>query len=439
MSNTVVKDVEEISSLIWFRNDLRTQDHTGLYHALKQSKKIIAVYCFNPDNFKFNSLGFPKIDSFRAKFLLESVQSLKDELKKINITLVIGFDKPKNLISSIIKSHKINRVYLQEEWTYEEINEDNFLNDQSIDLFKFNDQFLFHPDDIDLNNISNVFTNFRKYCEKKSNVRECFVLNTKMNDTNLIEKEYNIPSFKELGLNEFNFDDRTAFPFKGGYSEGIKRINYYLWESKKVSFYKKTRNGLIGKDYSSKLSSWLANGSLSPRIIYHAIKDYEFKIEKNQSTYWMIFELIWRDFFKYIFRINGNKIFKIGGILEKNYQWSQDKILFEEWINGKTPEPFINANMLELKNTGWMSNRGRQNVASYLSKENKIDWRWGAKYFESKLIDYDVHSNYGNWMYVSGVGNDPRDRKFNIKFQAERYDPNNKFQNLWLQEKLSLF
>ena len=95
--------------------------------------------------------------------------------------------------------------------------------------------------------------------------------------------------------------------------------------------------------------------------------------------------------------------------------------------------------MLELKHTGWMSNRGRQNVASYLAKENKIDWRWGAKYFESKLIDYDVHSNYGNWMYVSGVGNDPRDRKFNIKFQAERYDQNNKFQNLWLQEKLSLF
>ena len=130
---------------------------------------------------------------------------------------------------------------------------------------------------------------------------------------------------------------------------------------------------------------------------------------------------------------------RVGGILDKNYKWIHDKKLFENWINGKTPEPFVNANMLELKHTGWMSNRGRQNVASYLSKENNIDWRWGAKYFESKLIDYDVHSNYGNWMYVSGVGNDPRDRKFNIKFQAERYDPNNKFQNLWLQEKLSLF
>ena len=83
-----------------------------------------------------------------------------------------------------------------------------------------------------------------------------------------------------------------------------------------------------------------------------------------------------------------------------------------------------------------MSNRGRQNVASFLSKQMKIDWRWGAQYFESMLIDYDVHSNYGNWMYNAGVGNDPRDRVFNVRLQAERYDPNNKYQNLWLQNTL---
>ena len=92
--------------------------------------------------------------------------------------------------------------------------------------------------------------------------------------------------------------------------------------------------------------------------------------------------------------------------------------------------------MIELKETGWMSNRGRQNVASYLAKDLFIDWRIGATYFESLLIDYDVHSNYGNWMYVSGVGNDPRDRKFNVNMQAERYDNNGKFRKLWLQKTL---
>ncbi|NNL09618.1 MAG: DASH family cryptochrome, partial [Croceitalea sp.] len=106
------------------------------------------------------------------------------------------------------------------------------------------------------------------------------------------------------------------------------------------------------------------------------------------------------------------------------------------WINGKTAESFVNANMIELSLTGWMSNRGRQNVASYWSKQLKQDWRIGASYFESMLIDYDVHSNWGNWMYNSGVGNDPRNRTFNIKTQAERYDPHGKYQKLWLQQRL---
>ena len=92
--------------------------------------------------------------------------------------------------------------------------------------------------------------------------------------------------------------------------------------------------------------------------------------------------------------------------------------------------------MIELKKTGWMSNRGRQNVASYFAKELKLDWRIGAAYFEAMLLDYDVHSNYGNWMYVAGVGNDPRDRKFNTKLQAERYDTNGEFRRVWLQPRL---
>ena len=168
-------------------------------------------------------------------------------------------------------------------------------------------------------------------------------------------------------------------------------------------------------------------------MIYWEIKNYEKKIKKNQSTYWLIFELIWRDYFKYISLKHGNKIFMVEGILEKKYNWKTDRTLFLEWAEGKTAESFVNANMLELKKTGWMSNRGRQNVASFFAKDMKMDWRIGAAYFESLLIDYDVHSNYGNWMYVSGVGNDPRDRKFDVNWQSKRYDPNNLFQDLWLK------
>ena len=237
----------------------------------------------------------------------------------------------------------------------------------------------------------------------------------------------------DLGLDNFEPDTRSAFPFKGGEDEAKNRIQEYFWNNRDLEKYKETRNGLIGKDYSSKLSAWLANGSISPRQIYYQVKKYEKEIKSNQSTYWLIFELIWRDFFKYISLKHGNKIFQLKGILENDLEWNRNQEKFEEWIQGKTKEDFVNANMKEIAATGFMSNRGRQNVNSFWAKELKQDWRMGARYFESLLIDYDVHSNWGNWMYNSGVGNDPRDRKFNIKSQAERYDPNKEYQDLWLK------
>ena len=254
--------------------------------------------------------------------------------------------------------------------------------------------------------------------------------------TNLLEDTETISSYTLNQPQKAIKDFRTAFPFVGGENQALDRLDYYFWQTQKLSYYKKTRNGLVGKDYSSKFSPWLANGSISARTIFHQITKYEQEITKSQDTYWLIFELIWRDYFKYISLKHENKIFHLGGILQKNYTWNNDPSLVRKWIDGKTSQPFVNANMLELKQTGWMSNRGRQNVASYFAKSLKLDWRIGAAYFESMLIDYDVHSNYGNWMYVAGVGNDPRDRVFNIDVQAKRYDTDGKFQKQWLQTQL---
>ena len=236
-----------------------------------------------------------------------------------------------------------------------------------------------------------------------------------------------------MGFDDFQNHAKSAFPFKGGETNALQRLQNYFFETKKLGVYKKTRNGLIGADFSSKFSPWLANGSLSAKTIYWEIKRFETDYFKNESTYCLIFELMWRDYFKYISLKHQNDIFKIGGIYQKEYNWNKDEKTIQNWIEGTTNEPFVNANMIELKKTGWMSNRGRQNVASYFSKNLELDWRIGASYFESMLIDYDVHSNYGNWMYASGVGNDPRDRKFNIKLQAERYDDTGKYQSMWLQ------
>ena len=287
-----------------------------------------------------------------------------------------------------------------------------------------------------IENLPEIFTVFRKACEKNSEVRPCTPEPRK-----LAVKNDQIPSnapltLQELGYTPFDTHPNSAFRFQGGSGAASERLNHYFWTTKKLSYYKKTRNGLLGTDYSSKFSSWLANGSISPKSIYWSVKDYEQEIDKNQSTYWLIFELIWRDYFKYVSLRHGNSIFVVGGIKKRVYNWQQNHQVFDQWINGTTAEPFVNANMLELKNTGFMSNRGRQNVASYFAKTLQMDWRLGAAYFESMLIDYDVHSNYGNWMYNAGVGNDPRDRVFNVGLQAERYDGKGKYQSTWLQKTL---
>jgi deoxyribodipyrimidine photo-lyase len=245
-----------------------------------------------------------------------------------------------------------------------------------------------------------------------------------------------LPTLKTFGFDEeIEADNRSVLQFIGGETEALKRLNAYIWTQDLLKTYKETRNGLIGADYSSKFSAWLGLGCLSPRKIYEEIQKYERSRVKNQSTYWLIFELIWRDYFRFVALKFGDKIFKVEGIREENIDWKHDKVNFYKWLNGETGIPFVDANMRELKLTGFMSNRGRQNVTSFLTKDLKIDWRWGAKWFESQLVDYDVASNWGNWCYIAGVGNDPREnRYFSILKQANNYDANGEYVKLWLPE-----
>ncbi len=426
-------------SLVWFRNDLRTLDNVVLYEACKNSDQVIAIYCLDPRQFETTRFGFKKTEKFRAQFLLETLSDLKSKLLKLNIELLVYFKPPEAIIPEVCEKHQITKIYLQKEWTQEEVEVEHEVKSKlnAVDIISIYNQFLYHPDDInfDIAKTPQVFTVFRKKLEKYIPIREEVVVE-KLSDSNRIENNTKIPSLTDLGFADFETHPNSAFPFKGGETEGLKRVDDYFFKTKKLGVYKKTRNGLVGTDYSSKFSAWLANGSLSARSIYWQVKKFEKEHFKNESTYWLIFELIWRDYFKYIALKHGNQIFKLKGILNNDYRWSTNQKQITDWIEGKTPSDFVNANMIEIKETGWMSNRGRQNVASYFAKELELDWRIGAAYFESLLLDYDVHSNYGNWMYVAGVGNDPRDRKFNVQFQAERYDTNGKFRNLWLQQSL---
>ena len=429
------------TALVWFRNDLRTLDNKILTQATEQYEKVIGLYVLDPNRFTTTRWGFKKTERFRAQFLLESLADLRHQLQLLGIPLYVEFQSTVKAEPEFFENFEAAALFYQEEWTEEESQESRqvlSLLPKTASVKHCKDQFLFHPDDvpIQIGKLPEVFTVFRKKCEKYGSVQALVNKPQKTQPDAQWPDIQPIPTLEELGLEHIESDSRSAFPFKGGSQEAALRLDHYFWKTKKLSYYKNTRNGLLGLDYSSKFSPWLANGSISPRQIYWAVKDYEKEIQKNSSTYWLIFELIWRDYFKYISLKHGNKIFKLGGILEKSYRWKTDPHLFVDWANGQTEEPFVNANMIELKQTGWMSNRGRQNVASYFAKNLWMDWRMGAAYFESLLLDFDVHSNYGNWMYVAGVGNDPRDRKFDVTWQAERYDPDGKYQNRWLQQTL---
>ena len=426
-----------MNNLVWFRNDLRVQDNVSLKKATEKVGKTVGVYCIDPKIFELSKYGFKKTEKFRAKFLLETLNDLKKNLLLHNISFFVFYDSPANVIPQLVSQHQISNIFLQKEFTKDELRDNDSVASQltNITWTETYDQFLFHPDDIpykDFKSIPQVFTEFRKQCEKLSKIRTCVEIKPKSSE-NLVENNTQIPTLVDLGFDDYKPHPDSAFPFKGGETQANRRIENYFFDTENVASYKQTRNGLIGESYSSKFSAWLANGSISARTIYWQLQEFEQQVVKNEDTYWLVFELIWRDYFKYVALKHGDLIFKIDGILGKQYDWKNNDKAFRDWTNGNTREPFVNANMIELKETGFMSNRGRQNVASFWAKEWEQDWRRGATYFESMLIDYDVHSNWGNWMYNAGVGNDPRDRKFNIKRQAEMYDAKGEYVDLWLE------
>ena len=476
------------------RNDLRIHDNECFNYIatlerrykntnLEKNKiplRLVPLYCFQSEHYHKGTynFGFSRVGLPRARFLLETVKDLKLKLQNTGSDLIVkscftnkGLSNPTQAVLSIIEQLGLKAIgpsiqdgeskctlIFHQEPCQEEVDTEISLNllckQYGIQVEKFWGASLYHKDDLPFNKIPkdgssyipdvpDVYTEFRKAVETKSKIRPIFptpavlpplpdtIVSDDLPNITTALKESQIDFVTEDGLSS----DESAFTFQGGETAALKRLHNYLWETNAVATYKENRNGLVGTEYSTKFSPWLANGSLSPRCIYSEIKKYEQSRIANQSTYWVIFELLWRDFFRFVCFKYGSKIFHAGGIRQLDVTWKQDLELFDKWKNGNTGIPFIDANMRELLKTGWMSNRGRQNVASFLVKDLKLDWRLGAEWFESMLIDHDVCSNYGNWNYAAGIGNDPReDRKFNIIKQSIDYDPNGEFIKIWVPE-----
>lgn len=426
--------------IVWFRQDLRLHDNEALVSAVARAEEVYPIFVFDERVFSAKThWGFAKTGVFRAQFIIEAVADLRKSLQALGLDLIIRVGKAEEEIFTLAEKLRSSWVYCNREPTYEEAKIQLALEKKlwavGQEIHYHRGKMLYYTSDLPfpITQTPEIFTQFRKEVERIVEVREPLCAPDKLKPWSVAVELGQLPNLSDFGHSEKPKDARAVLDFKGGETAGKQRLSHYFWETNAIKTYEETRNGLIGGDYSTKFSPYLAQGCLSPKYIYAELQRYEHERGDNKSTYWLFFELLWRDFFRLMGKKHGTKIFKLGGMRDSpNKSLRSDTAAFERWANGETGEPFVDANMRELKATGFMSNRGRQVVASYLVHNLKVNWQLGAAYFESLLIDYDVCSNWGNWNYVAGIGNDPREnRQFNPQTQATRYDADGDYQRLW--------
>ena len=231
-------------------------------------------------------------------------------------------------------------------------------------------------------------------------------------------------------------DPRSAFPFRGDEPTARARLQQFCLDSDGLRHYKARRNGLVGTEFSSKLSPFLALGSLSVRRIWQVLLEYQARHGADEGSDWLKLELLWREFFLWSEQRHGAAFHGASGLQNRQPDWVENRELFVRWCHADSGHPLIDAQLRELLTTGYLSNRGRQWVASHFVNGLQLPWVWGARFFEWWLIDAEPALNTGNWAYLAGVGSDPRSfggapRRFDLERQVGLYDPEESHRLRW--------
>ncbi len=449
MSN---QPVEKRVVLVLFHNDLRVHDNATLTMATQLASessdaRLLLVYAaFLADTLNQKNWGqsyhFEEMGQARTRFLEESLSDLDESLQSLGNKLLYlkGTDSTDTLslavqLCQLIDEQGVTDICVSQTADYAQNLAYETLQNKypQISWHSQSTATLFAT--MPTKELPNSFTQFRKKVEYSHNL-----LNAQKGvDISPMPKR--LPPIPEsLAQNTECFfaaqasDERAQLEprFKGGETQALAHLERYF-DSRAPSIYKSTRNALDTWSHTTKFSPWLANGSLSVQTLLNRLRCYERQVIANDSTYWIWFELLWREYFYWYAMTHQKDLFLFKGISTQPPSTGYDKQRLEQWQNGATPYPIVNACMRQLNNTGYMSNRGRQLVASAFIHELELDWRYGATYFEQQLIDYDVASNWGNWQYLAGVGADPRGcRQFNLKKQTQQHDPDGDFRDKWL-------
>ncbi len=411
------------SSLLWFTNNLRLDDN-AVFKAVEDDSKLHCIYIQDPKTEHFFHLGEKQLGTHRARFLEQTITTLDQQLSTLGQCLhSIEGDYLESLTQQV-QQHSIDKIVTSrhtgsyEQQAIKEI-ASRFPHLQIVvietaTLFS-EAQLPFAITDLDKS-----FTPFRKRVEE-------LAIDLPIRAPSLLPPPiYHKDRIKPVEPSE---------GFHGGEVAALAHLENYFSSNAPLS-YKETRNALDDWQSSTKLSPWLATGALSCRRVIARLSEYESQNGANESTYWIKFELLWREYFQWYAHRWGKRLYAFKGPHNRNPLTSYYAERFRAWREGHTPYPIINAAMKQLKATGYMSNRARQLVASCLVHELAIDWRYGAEYFEQQLLDFDIASNWGNWQYLAGVGADPRGhRQFNLEKQTEIYDPEHLFIETWQGDK----
>ncbi len=398
-------------NIFWFRRDLRLEDNRGLNEALERGLPVLCLFIFD-----INILDqLEKKRDPRVTFIYNSLDEINQELNKKGSSLLVLRGRPKEIWRKLISEIQITSVFANQDYEPYAINRDNMVNNllknNEISLYTFKDQVIFEKDEI-LTGTGRPYTVYTPYMKKWQNQLSTEYLksfSSESQEYKFLQQKFQFPKIEELG---FKLSDQIV-PQKLPDEEIIRK-------------YDDTRNFPAIKG-TSRLGIHLRFGTVSIR------KMVQLALSLNEV--WLQ-ELIWREFFMMI-------LYNFPYVVEqpfrekyRHFVYLNDESQFKIWCEGNTGFPMVDAGMRELNTTGFMHNRVRMVAASFLTKHLLIDWRWGEKYFASKLLDFELSSNNGNWQWAAGSGCDaaPYFRIFNPSEQAKKFDPEQEYIKKWIPE-----
>lgn len=399
-------------NIFWFRRDLRLNDNAALSAALQSGNKVLPIFIFDE-----NILSELPEDDARVSFIYKTLNILNEQLGEFGAGIAIYHGKPETVFSTVLQNYNIQEVFTNRDYEPYALQRDleiqDFLATRKIPLHTYKDQVIFEKDEI----VKKDGTPYLVYTPYMKAWRSTF--------SEKMIYEHEVSSFS----NQFFKNGKLPFPSlsKIGFVSSKIIIPEADLSPETIQNYENHRN-FPAKDATSRLGVHLRFGTISIRkVIKTALQD-------SNDTF--LKELVWREFFMQILYHFPNTVHEAFHKKYDKIKWRNNEADFLKWKNGNTGFPLVDAGMRQLNATGFMHNRVRMLVASFLCKHLLIDWRWGEAYFAEKLLDYELASNVGNWQWAAGTGVDaaPYFRIFNPTTQIEKFDKNNEYIKKWVPD-----